>query len=176
MEPMKPYSLETLQGLPKAPVYHRYRWHEEPQPAYICIDGELRMIYVSWDGEVGNAVPAKVWKGVIRRIKIPSDVSSWGLDSLSRDNGFEERLKDFLETWGYDEEYELQRYTSDFLEEHRLTVYRPEEYFEMVSMEMERDATSLSLEEFLFEYGNEEPDVYVEGMDEWLKGFWEERN
>lgn len=56
------------------PVYSRYPREIRPQPAYLEIDPQERTVTADYSGEIGNAVPASVWHGVILRVPIPSDV------------------------------------------------------------------------------------------------------
>lgn len=53
-----------------APIYSRYRTEVNPQPAYIEIDMEKETVEADYSGEIGNAVPAKVWHGLVRRIPV----------------------------------------------------------------------------------------------------------
>lgn len=53
-----------------APIYSRYRTESNPQPAYIEIDLEKETVEADYSGEIGNAVPANVWHGLVRRIPV----------------------------------------------------------------------------------------------------------
>lgn len=53
-----------------APVYSRYPREINPQPAYIAIDLEARTVEADYNGEIGNAVPAGVYYGAVRRIPL----------------------------------------------------------------------------------------------------------
>lgn len=64
---------DNLKGDP-FPVYLHYASQINPQPAYIEIDLDAETIEAGTSGEIGNGVPAPVWHGVMRRIRIEADV------------------------------------------------------------------------------------------------------
>lgn len=66
-----------------APVYHQYPRQTKPQDAYLELDGsgELR---VSWDAEIGNAMPMSVWHKRDLR---------WGIPNTLRGNAIAEFLE-----------------------------------------------------------------------------------
>ena len=43
-----------------------------PQDAYIAVDLAKRTMWAAYNAEIGNAVPAEVWHGYIRRYAIPA--------------------------------------------------------------------------------------------------------
>lgn len=50
-----------------APLYRKYDGQLMPQPAYISIDVATGKIDADYSGEIGGAVPARVWHGIERR-------------------------------------------------------------------------------------------------------------
>lgn len=59
----------------EAPLFHRYPGQVNPQPAYVTLDLETGEVDAQASGEVGNAMPADVWHGVVRRYPIRGDLT-----------------------------------------------------------------------------------------------------
>lgn len=53
-----------------APLYCRYPTQIQSQPAYVSLNLETGEIDADYSGEIGNAVPANVWHGLVRRYPI----------------------------------------------------------------------------------------------------------
>ena len=62
--------MSALTVQPVEKLYHKYPRQTEQQPCYLELteDGTVLM---TWDGEIGGAVPATVWHGRDRRWNIP---------------------------------------------------------------------------------------------------------
>lgn len=58
----------------KAPLFHQYPGEFAPQPAFISLDPENWEAGADWSGEVGNAVPARVWHNLELRWPVPANV------------------------------------------------------------------------------------------------------
>lgn len=67
-----------------APLYDRYEREARPQPAYIELDSDGE-ISADWSGEIGNGVPAAVWRRQRLRWYVPSEISGGGLRILIED-------------------------------------------------------------------------------------------
>lgn len=65
----------------RAPLYQQYDGQTGPQPAYLELteDGRVR---VDWSGEIGNAVPIRVYDGRDTRWTVPASLSVAGIDAL----------------------------------------------------------------------------------------------
>lgn len=53
-------------------LHHQYPGQSQPQGAYVELDCETGALSADWNGEIGNAVPARVWHGHTRRWTIPA--------------------------------------------------------------------------------------------------------
>lgn len=87
---------EALASLPAAEIcyvkgrsdlYHRYPGQTEEQGCYVELtpEDDTPTLSASWNGEIGNAVPARVWHGRILRWGIPcltADAANRLLDKL----------------------------------------------------------------------------------------------
>jgi hypothetical protein len=60
---------------PLVPLYCQYPGQTEPQPAYLQIDDD-GAITLDYSGEIGNAVPADVWHGLVSRHPISELLSA----------------------------------------------------------------------------------------------------
>ncbi len=63
------------------PVYMQYNGQNRPQPAYLQLDAD-GTVSVDYSGEVGGAVPMRVWNGVDIRWTIPPELTVAGIDEL----------------------------------------------------------------------------------------------
>jgi hypothetical protein len=70
-DPMSQNTTITI-NVPEDHLYHRYPGQTNPQPTHIEIDPETRTLSADWNAEIGNAVPARVWHGLVRRYALPS--------------------------------------------------------------------------------------------------------
>lgn len=52
-------------------LYHQYHGQTNPQKAFIEIDLDEGIMQADWDGEIGGAVPMRVWHGRVRRYDLP---------------------------------------------------------------------------------------------------------
>ena len=59
-----------LEG-PADALYHRYPGQTETQGCFIALSLTTGQMWAGWNGEIGNAVPATVWHGLVRRYPIP---------------------------------------------------------------------------------------------------------
>lgn len=57
------------------PVFLHYSNQTEAQPAYITLDLNNGNVDATASGEIGNGMPAEVWRGVIRRYPLRSDLT-----------------------------------------------------------------------------------------------------
>lgn len=62
-----------------APVFCRYPHQATPQPAFIALDLRENTVSVDYSGEIGNAIPASVYHGLVRRVPISSYASGKAL-------------------------------------------------------------------------------------------------
>lgn len=69
-----------------APVFHQYPGQTKPQPAYLELDGGGELS-VSWNAEIGNAVPMSVWHRRDLRWEIPNTLRGSAIaEFLERDD------------------------------------------------------------------------------------------
>ncbi len=69
-------------------VYEHYPGQYQPQPTYIEIDFEYKTISADYSGEVGNAVPFRVFHGICHRSPISPTLSSSGINEILLDEDF----------------------------------------------------------------------------------------
>lgn len=69
---VKQIHYEKLEHNPNdpAPLYAHYQNQSSPQPAYLELDLRDGKVTADYSGEAGNAMPAYVWSGVIRRYSV----------------------------------------------------------------------------------------------------------
>lgn len=79
-----------------APVYSKYDGQMQPQPAYIEMDIRSGAVSVDYSGEIGSAVPADVWHGLIRRYPINPQFSGSALAELLEDDELTSKLNAIL--------------------------------------------------------------------------------
>ena len=72
-------NLDKLTG--SLPLYSQYSGQLHAQPAYVEISPDGSISY-EYNAEIGNAVPARVWHGVSRRVAIPNDLTARGYAEL----------------------------------------------------------------------------------------------
>lgn len=67
-------------------LYHQYPQQNSAQRAFLAIDtrGE-GTLGADWDAEIGGAVPMSVWHGLVRRFRIPNNITEDGLHRLLSD-------------------------------------------------------------------------------------------
>lgn len=61
-----------------------YGGQSRPQDCYVALDTRDGQFFADYNGEVGNAVPADVWHGIVRRWAIPP-LSAAGANALLAD-------------------------------------------------------------------------------------------
>jgi hypothetical protein len=74
----------TIKNLPNgiAPLFRHYPRQAEPQPAFLSLDLESGEVSADFDGEIGNAVPARVFAGMVRRYMAPAAIRGEALRPL----------------------------------------------------------------------------------------------
>ncbi|MBV2364245.1 helix-turn-helix domain-containing protein [Streptomonospora nanhaiensis] len=65
-------SVEITPCTRPAELYRRYDGQTGPQPCFIELDTRDGAMRADYDAEIGNAVPASVWHGLVRRYPIPA--------------------------------------------------------------------------------------------------------
>ena len=96
--------IDVLGNDSPAPLYEKYDGQLQPQPAFISFDtrqevqpGGVIELEADFSGEIGNAVPANVFHGVVQRWTVPSAVSLSALESLAEDEKFIAMVKEILQ-------------------------------------------------------------------------------
>jgi len=64
------------------PLYQYYHGQDQPQPAYLEIDLESGVVEADCSGEIGTAVPVRVWHGVVQRYGINNDLTYIEINEL----------------------------------------------------------------------------------------------
>lgn len=59
-----------------APLYAHYQGQMQPQPAYVSLDLRTGGIDADYSGDIGNSVPESVFRGLVRRYPIRSDLTA----------------------------------------------------------------------------------------------------
>ncbi len=91
-------------------LYMQYPQQLEPQDAYVEFDLEGGECSYSYNPEIGNAVPAKVWHGQTIRLSVNPEADTDALDRLLES---EEWLTLLQEVRGdYDEQWDGSNYTA----------------------------------------------------------------
>lgn len=75
-------AIDEMKGI--LPVYYLYPRQTSPQLAYIELNTETGRVRADWNGEIGNAVPARVWHGIDRRYYISCYLSVSGIQDAVR--------------------------------------------------------------------------------------------
>jgi len=81
----------------KGRLFHTYPGQCQPQDRYIEVsaNGEL---YISWNAEIGNAVPANVWHGIERRIHISAETKYEAKQFILKNYKAFQKLVDGMDT------------------------------------------------------------------------------
>jgi hypothetical protein len=74
--------VQHLEGEALHPLWRQYAGELQPQPAYIELDVRDGSLVAGYSGEIGNAVPADVWNGLIRRYPINPDLTEREINAL----------------------------------------------------------------------------------------------
>lgn len=64
-------SVRVIECTDPAELFRHYDGQSEPQPVYIELDTQNETLSATYNGEIGNAVPATVYHGLDRRYGIP---------------------------------------------------------------------------------------------------------
>lgn len=64
--------MATITTKPTDFLHHRYPRELRPQPCYVALDCETGTLRAETDGEIGGAVPVRVWHKRVLRWKIPA--------------------------------------------------------------------------------------------------------
>lgn len=84
-----------------APLYKKYPGQDTSQPAFIAVFCESRAVRGDWTGEIGNAVPAEVWRKRVLRFPVPSAIRGDVIADFLESEPFQnlvERILDGYET------------------------------------------------------------------------------
>lgn len=79
--------IETCRGR----LMHQYPGQTQEQGRYIEIYKSGRLL-IDWNAEIGNAVPASIWHGIIRRIHIPFTTKAEAANFIKENRGLFERV------------------------------------------------------------------------------------
>ena len=83
---MATLTIKKIDTAIRHPLFHQYDGQFEPQPAYLEIDLESGVVEVDYSGEIGSAVPVRVWNEIVRRYSINPDLTAdelnWLLDLI----------------------------------------------------------------------------------------------
>lgn len=60
----------TIRRVVGTELHHQYPSQDRPQPCHVWLDLDARRMGAEADGEIGNAVPERVWTGHVQRIPI----------------------------------------------------------------------------------------------------------
>ena len=60
----------------RAPLYHRYPRQTQAQDAYIELDPNARTASMTWNAEIGNAIPTALWHHQLVRVSVPNTLSN----------------------------------------------------------------------------------------------------
>lgn len=82
-----------------APLFRHYPQQTESQNAFLEIDTDHDTAAFDWNAEIGNAVPASVWSGSVRRIPCPNTLSGRQLDTIIEDEDFDKFLIDLFDAY-----------------------------------------------------------------------------
>lgn len=93
-----------------APLLHQYQGQNEPQDAFIELDCENREAYAKWTGEIGNAVPARVWHGHNRRYEVDNTLSGVAIADLLESDKFQALAQRVCD--GYDSVWDGNNYVA----------------------------------------------------------------
>lgn len=67
------------------PLYRKYPGQLHPQPAHVEFDLEGGPLQPGFNGDIGNAVPVRVYNGVTRRIPVSPYVTEAALEEFLAD-------------------------------------------------------------------------------------------
>lgn len=90
----------TITDVAPAELHRQYPGQHEPQDAYVEVGLEQQTLCADYNGEVGNAVPADVYHGQVRRYEIPALTSTAANELLEEIRPLAERMvADWDEKW-----------------------------------------------------------------------------
>lgn len=160
--------MKTVNGLDfyynekdKTPVFCQYDGQINVQGAYIEFDSANKGIYISYNGEIGNAVPADVWNNIAIRFSIPCNISQQQISDVINDAEFQELAKKFFAsyksvyngnnyvgTWDEDIQGEMQNYIdSNFSEENGVEIADACDWLDPVTYYRNEDGLSCEVDD-----------------------------
>lgn len=103
----------------KDPLYHVYDGQYRPQAAFLDYEISSGIASWGWSGEIGNAVPERVWDGSIIRWSVDPKIKWSTLWKISRDPRLFDVLSAISETeFGSDERWNLREEVVGIINEH----------------------------------------------------------
>ena len=67
----------------RAPLYHRYPRQTKAQDAYLELNPEARQAELTWNSEIGNAIPMPLWHHRLVRVSVPNNLTQEQCEELA---------------------------------------------------------------------------------------------
>jgi len=103
----------------KDPLYHVYQGQFRPQAAFLEYEICSGIASWGWSGEIGEAVPERVWDGSIIRWSVDPKIKWSALWTISKDPRLIDALSAISETeFGSDERWNLREEVAELIHEY----------------------------------------------------------